>query len=144
MVSTSQKRLTRLRFLCASIAVLIGTASGPVALATKGSDVCGMACCVKEASCCCVVRRPRVERKSGDRRPRVGVSLSAPCAESCTTSARSSKLTRRAHLGAVGHPPIIYDWPVTCCEEVVTLQKAIESRGCPSRAPPTFITALSA
>jgi hypothetical protein len=152
MISTVQKGFTRLRALCASIALLVGTVSGPVWLVTQSSDTCGLACCVKEGSCCCLARRPGVDPTSHDLSVVVGAPLSTPCGKSCTTSILSAKLTRRSHLRAAGHHPFIYDRPGICCddrlviscEEVVTFQKAIESRGCPPRAPPPFLTTISA
>ena len=152
MISTAQKGLRRLRALCASIALLVGTASGPIWLVTQGSDFCSMACCIKAGSCCCIAGRPDLDPPSRDRGPEVGAPLSTPCGESCTTSILAAKLTRRSHFRPANHQPVIYDRPGICrynqqvpsCDEVLTLQKAIESRGCPSRAPPPFRTTLSA
>ena len=152
MIYTSQTVLTSMRALCAAVALLVGTVSGPVWLVTQGSDICSMACCVKTGSCCCVAGRADLDTSSRDQSPGVGAPQSTPCGESCTTSILSAKLTRRPHFRVASHHPIIYDrpgicWydqPVLCCEEVVTLQKAIESRGCSSRAPPSFPSTLSA
>ena len=152
MISTSQKGLRRLRALCVSIALLVGTVAGPVWMVTQGSDFCPMACCVKAGSCCCAGGRSDLDFPSSDRGPEVGAPLSTPCGESCTTSILSAKLTRRPHFRAASHQPIIYDrpgisWydqPVLYGEQVVTFQKAIDSRGCPSRAPPPFQTSFSA
>ena len=152
MISTSQKGLRRLRALCVSIALLVGTVAGPFWLVTQGSDLCRMTCCVKAGSCCCAAGRSDLDSAYSNQGPEVGAPISTPCGKSCTTSILSAKLTRRSHFRAASHQPIIYDRPGICWydqpvlrgEQVVTLQKAIDSRGGPSRAPPPFQTSLSA
>ena len=125
--------------------VLAGIGFGPVAFTPEVSDVRGgMAASVKDELWRGVALRIRFEQNFHDPIPRVGVPTRTRPSIRCTRSARPSKLVRRAHLHAVSHEPIIYNATLIRGEEVATFQKAIETRGSPSRAPPAFLTTLSA
>ena len=92
---------TRLRALCALLALILGYASVPAALALQETDVCSMACCTREGHCCCSPRHSRVRGNGDQQRASLNgdSTMSAPCPESCAVPGSSSSISLRDITG---------------------------------------------
>src|SRR5688572_14479029 len=98
MAEARQRRLTRLRALCAVALLLTGFASAPISLAGNLPDVCSMVCCVEEGHCCCNPHRAFVKGQVPDGKPALGeAKVASTCPEECANSTASPKpMARKA------------------------------------------------
>ena len=138
MIGTWQNRMARLRALGAVIALLIGSISAPVALASSASNVCSMACCVEEGHCCCSPARASVKGRASDGRPSLSeTEILAACPEGCANSTASTNLLMRTAIRAARCSVVLSAPATVCSEQIATDHLSIDLDSSPLRGPPS-------
>ena len=127
--------------LCAALFMLVAAVSAPVALASRSADVCGMACCINQGTCCCSPRHASVKGHASDDKPHIGeFEVSASCPQGCASPVRSAKLLLRDHRSVavqhvlIGEPALIY------LELAGAIRDLVVSGSSTPRAPPSSST----
>jgi hypothetical protein len=140
MIRTRQRVTIRARAGYAVVALVLGFASAPLALAFQEPDVCSMACCVREGQCCCRPHHASVKRQASDGRLRISESyLTASCPEGCAAAVRSSKLAFRGHLRNCAQHAYGDELPIFLAPDIA-IHNSIEAGSSSSRAPPVSST----
>ncbi|MEK6299100.1 MAG: hypothetical protein AABO41_00135 [Acidobacteriota bacterium] len=141
MSHPAPSRLARLCALCAALFLLVAAVSAPIALASRSADMCGMACCVNEGTCCCSPRHASVKGQTSDDKPHIGeFGVSASCPQGCTSLVRSSNLFLRhprreaVHHDLIGEPALLY------LEQAAPIRDLVISASSTPRAPPSSST----
>src|SRR6185369_5160319 len=137
MIRPAHLRLRKLRVLCATLFLLIASVSAPLALAAQSADSCGMACCVKEGSCCCNPRHASVKGQLSDAGTRISEpELSTQCPQGCGAALRTAKQLSRDYLRTGSHQPLRAGPPAAFRSPIVIARDFLESRSSAPRAPP--------
>jgi hypothetical protein len=118
----------------------VASLSIPASLAAGTSDICSMACCVREGHCCCSPHHSSVKRQLSDGRPRIGESyLTASCPDGCAGAVRSSNLLFLDHLRN-GAQQTFGDEPPFFLEPIIVVNNSIKAGSSSPRAPPVSST----
>lgn len=93
----ARKLTTKLRYRAALAVLLLalGWLATPLTVAAQEPDVCGMACCIEDGYCCCVVRHAYVEGQEpepGEVTLNLPSTLTAPCSSGCVSSIPSAPI----------------------------------------------------
>jgi hypothetical protein len=140
MIAPGPKRFIRLPAACAALMLAFASLSIPASLAAGTSDVCSMACCVREGQCCCRPHHASVKRQASDGRPRISESyLASTCPEGCAAAVRSLKLLSRGHLRNGAQQAFGDELPIFLAP-VIAIHNSIEAGSSSSRAPPVSST----
>jgi hypothetical protein len=137
MTEAPQRKLTRLRALCAVALLLFGFVSAPIGLAGNLPDVCSMLCCVEEGHCCCNPHRAFVKGQMPDGKPALGdEKVASGCPEECANPPASPNLMARKAVRSATRL-IDFSGPsvISFTQEIGTYF-CFESSSAPPRAPP--------
>lgn len=140
-MSIGSRKLVRLRAAGILLALLFSCLSAPITLALDSSNVCSMACCVKDGHCCCSPRRASVKGKSSAGLDQIAsAEVSAPCPEGCATPPVSSNSSLRDTTRATTHHADRVSADIIHAYATVLATRTIASGPSSPRAPPSFLT----
>ena len=144
MIGIRQNYLARLRAICAIIALLVGSTSASISLASTPSDVCAMACCIEEGHCCCSPPRASVKGQPHNEGPNFNAAeVSVPCPEGCTNPTTSSKTITRVAIRAASHLITFSESATICSEQIISEQVSFDLDSFSPRGPPLNFTPVA-
>lgn len=144
MIGIRQNYLVRLRAICAVMALLVGSASASISLASTPSDVCAMACCVEEGHCCCSPPRASVKGQPHNDGPSFnGAEVTAPCPEGCANPTTSSKTMTRVAIRSASHSIAFSESVTVCCEQIISDHVSFDLDSFSPRGPPLNFTPVA-
>ncbi len=143
MTRIRQNYSARLRAIFAVIALLVGSTSASISLASISSDACAMACCIEEGHCCCSPPRASVKGQSHEGPSFIGAEVTAPCPEGCTNPTTSSKTIAREAIRAASHSIIFSASTTTGSEQIISDQFSVDLDSSSPRGPPLNFTPVA-
>ena len=143
MIGIRQNYSARLRAMFAVIALLVGSTSASISLASISSDACAMACCIEEGHCCCSPPRASVKGQSHDGPSFNEAKVTAPCPEGCTNPTTSSKTIARVALRAASHSVVFSESTIIRSEQIISDQFSVDLDSSSPRGPPLNFTPVA-
>src|SRR6185436_6153785 len=143
MLGIRQNYSAKLRAMFAVIALLVGSTSASISLASVTSDACAMACCIEEGHCCCSPPRASVKGQSHDGPSFSDAEVTAPCPEGCTNPTTSSKTIARVALRAASHAIVFSESATLCSEQIIRDHISVDLDSSSPRGPPLNLTPVA-